>query len=107
FLESMADKATGTVAPNPEDELVKATLLTHGGRVVHPAFAGAEAAGKPIVPGQNKGDDPATGEPAPAAKARSARSRKVVPGQNKGDDPATGPAAAGKKAPVRKAKGGA
>lgn len=41
FLETMIDKDTGTLAIDPEDELVKATMLTHGGKVVHPNFGGA------------------------------------------------------------------
>ena len=41
FLETMISKETKTFSINPEDELVKATLLTHGGQVVHPAFAAA------------------------------------------------------------------
>ncbi|MDM9625740.1 Re/Si-specific NAD(P)(+) transhydrogenase subunit alpha [Rhizobium sp. S152] len=45
FLETMTDKATGTVAPNLEDELIRATMLTHGGAVVHPAFGGAKKEG--------------------------------------------------------------
>lgn len=45
FLETMTDKATGTVAPNLEDELIKATMLTHGGAIVHPAFGGAKKEG--------------------------------------------------------------
>jgi H+-translocating NAD(P) transhydrogenase subunit alpha len=40
FLETMVDKTSGTVAVNRDDELVSATLLTHEGHVVHPAFAG-------------------------------------------------------------------
>ncbi|SFI99060.1 Re/Si-specific NAD(P)(+) transhydrogenase subunit alpha [Aerobium aerolatum] len=40
FLETMVDKETKTVSLNLEDELVAATLLTHGGKVVHPNFAG-------------------------------------------------------------------
>ena len=39
FVETMVDKTTKTFAINREDELVKATMLTDGGRVVHPAFA--------------------------------------------------------------------
>ncbi len=42
FLETMVDKTKGEVTVNPSDELVKATLLTHGGAVVHPAFAPKE-----------------------------------------------------------------
>ena len=41
FLETMVNKETATVSVNPEDELVKATLLSHGGDVVHPAFGAA------------------------------------------------------------------
>jgi NAD(P) transhydrogenase subunit alpha len=37
FLEPMLGK--GTLAVDWDDEIVKATLLTRGGRVVHPAFA--------------------------------------------------------------------
>jgi NAD(P) transhydrogenase subunit alpha len=40
FLETMVDKEAKTLAVNWDDELVKATLLTRGGAVVHPAFAG-------------------------------------------------------------------
>src|SRR5688572_25256796 len=39
FVETMVDKSTKTFAINREDELVKATMLTDAGRVVHPAFA--------------------------------------------------------------------
>jgi NAD(P) transhydrogenase subunit alpha len=38
FLETLISKDTKDVALNPEDELVKATMLTHGGQVVHPNF---------------------------------------------------------------------
>lgn len=44
FLETMVDKDTKSVAVNPEDELVKATMLTHGGEVVHPNFGGGAVA---------------------------------------------------------------
>jgi H+-translocating NAD(P) transhydrogenase subunit alpha len=48
FLETMVDKETKALAIDPEDELVKATMLTHEGKVVHPAFAdtATEAAGQ-------------------------------------------------------------
>jgi NAD(P) transhydrogenase subunit alpha len=39
FLESMTDKKLKKLAINFNDELVKATLLIHGGRVVHPVFS--------------------------------------------------------------------
>jgi NAD(P) transhydrogenase subunit alpha len=44
FLESMVDKDAKAVVVKPEDELVKATMLTHGGKIVHPNFAAAETA---------------------------------------------------------------
>ncbi|QRM56710.1 Re/Si-specific NAD(P)(+) transhydrogenase subunit alpha [Sinorhizobium sp. BG8] len=43
FLETMIDKETKALALNLEDELVKATMLTHAGAVVHPNFAAAAA----------------------------------------------------------------
>ena len=44
FLETMVDKETKAVVVKPEDELVKATLLTHEGKVVHANFAAAAPA---------------------------------------------------------------
>ena len=44
FLETMVDKATKSLSINREDELVKATMLTDGGKVVHPNFTPASAA---------------------------------------------------------------
>lgn len=38
FLETMIDKESKSVVVNEEDELIKATLLTKGGAVVHPNF---------------------------------------------------------------------
>ena len=43
FLETMIDKEAKTLKPDWEDELVKATILTRDGKVVHPAFAPEEA----------------------------------------------------------------
>ena len=54
FLETMVDKATKTLAINRDDELVKATMLTDGGKVVHPNFANAR---------QRRSDRPSTIEP--------------------------------------------
>ncbi|QND67212.1 Re/Si-specific NAD(P)(+) transhydrogenase subunit alpha [Mesorhizobium loti] len=42
FLETLVDKTTKTLAINRDDDLVKATMLTDGGKVVHPAFAKAD-----------------------------------------------------------------
>lgn len=43
FVETMIDKGKKALAPNWDDELIKATNLTRGGKVVHPAFAGEGA----------------------------------------------------------------
>ncbi|TCK16559.1 NAD(P) transhydrogenase subunit alpha, partial [Ancylobacter aquaticus] len=53
FVETLVDKATKTLAVKWDDELVKATLLTKDGAVVHPGFRPAETA-------------PASDAPAPA-----------------------------------------
>ncbi|TPK80793.1 MULTISPECIES: Re/Si-specific NAD(P)(+) transhydrogenase subunit alpha [unclassified Mesorhizobium] len=42
FVETLVDKTTKTLAINRDDDLVKATMLTDGGKVVHPAFAKAD-----------------------------------------------------------------
>jgi NAD(P) transhydrogenase subunit alpha len=44
FLETMVSKEMKALALNVEDELVKATMLTHGGAIVHPNFVPAPAA---------------------------------------------------------------
>ncbi|MFO1185328.1 MAG: Re/Si-specific NAD(P)(+) transhydrogenase subunit alpha [Bauldia sp.] len=44
FVETLVDRAGKRLAINREDELVKATLLSIDGKVVHPAFAGKGAA---------------------------------------------------------------
>jgi NAD(P) transhydrogenase subunit alpha len=48
FLETMVSKETKELALNLDDELVKATMLTHGGQVVHPNFGG----GMPAAAGE-------------------------------------------------------
>ncbi len=40
FLETMIDKESKSIVVNEEDELIKATLLTKGGAVIHPNFQG-------------------------------------------------------------------
>jgi NAD(P) transhydrogenase subunit alpha len=42
FLETLISKDTKALSINPDDELVKATMLTHGGQVVHPNFVKKE-----------------------------------------------------------------
>jgi NAD(P) transhydrogenase subunit alpha len=63
FLETMVDKGAKALAINRGDELVKATMLTDGGGVVHPSFEHLK---------------PATAEPEPAAATQT-------PPQSEGD----------------------
>src|SRR5690606_28174053 len=67
FLETMIDKETKTFTIDPEDELVKATLLTHGGAVVHPNFAGKSSA--PKAASKPAAKKPATRKAAPKKSA--------------------------------------
>ncbi|MDK4738072.1 Re/Si-specific NAD(P)(+) transhydrogenase subunit alpha [Rhizobium sp. LEGMi198b] len=50
FLETMVDKNSKSLGLNRADELIKATMLTDGGEVVHPNFV------DPDQPTVNKGD---------------------------------------------------
>ncbi|MBB3951558.1 Re/Si-specific NAD(P)(+) transhydrogenase subunit alpha [Aureimonas jatrophae] len=59
FVETLVDKETKTLRLDPTDELQRATMLTHEGRVVHPNFA-------PPAP------DAPTGDPNPAESATPA-----------------------------------
>jgi len=47
FVETLIDKGSKSLGVKWEDELVKATLLTRDGAIVHPAFAGAATAAAP------------------------------------------------------------
>jgi len=94
FLETLVDKGTKQLAINPEDELVKATMLTTGGKVVHPGFAGKEPAAA-----------------APATKAKAVKSAAAKPAAKPaGQDKVPSPRAAAKAdAPLKPgapAKGG-
>jgi H+-translocating NAD(P) transhydrogenase subunit alpha len=84
FLETLVDKTTNTLAINRDDELVKATMLTDGGQVVHPAFAG-----KPAVM-------IASAEPAKPAAAKKPTAAKKSPAPRKHAAP---------KSPANKSKG--
>ncbi len=44
FLEILVDKNAKALAINWDDEIIKATVLTHDGAVVHPSFAPKSAA---------------------------------------------------------------
>jgi len=43
FLTPLVDKDSGSLAIDWDDDIVKGTALTRDGRIVHPAFGGAEA----------------------------------------------------------------
>ncbi|MEM9999585.1 MAG: Re/Si-specific NAD(P)(+) transhydrogenase subunit alpha [Pseudomonadota bacterium] len=45
FLDTMIDKESGALSIDLEEELVKATLLTHDGAVIHPNFAAQKSEG--------------------------------------------------------------
>ncbi len=86
FLESMVDKETKTLAPKMDDDLVKATMLTHDGKVVHPAFAAATSGPSPST---ELGLDappagPAAGKPAArTAKPKAAAKTSAKPAKSK------------------------
>jgi NAD(P) transhydrogenase subunit alpha len=84
FLETLVDKTTNTLAINRDDELAKATMLTDGGQVVHPAFAGKPAvmiaSAEPAEPAAAK--NPAL--PKKAAASRKAAAPKSPANKSKG-----------------------
>jgi len=80
FLETLIDKDTKQVAINLDDELVKATVLTHQGAIVHPTFADAKAA--PVA-----ADNKAEAAPKPAVK--KAPVKKAAPKKTAAAKPAT------------------
>ncbi len=85
FLETLIDKDQKKLAINRDDELVKATMLTDAGKVVHPSFL--KEAPKPVMIAEAK---PAKATPAaksaaakkPAAKKPAAK--KPVAPKSKG-----------------------
>ncbi|CAN7457014.1 Re/Si-specific NAD(P)(+) transhydrogenase subunit alpha [Neorhizobium sp. LjRoot104] len=80
FIETMVDKGTKEFAVNPDDELVKATMLTNGGQVVHPNFAATAATlvgGAPVTTPVATADPVATPAEEPAG-SKPARARKKL-----------------------------
>lgn len=67
FFETLVDKDSKSVKINFDDELVKATVLTHGGKVVHPNFASAASAAAPALAAKTATKKAAPAK-APAAK---------------------------------------
>lgn len=115
FFETLVDKQAKALAINWDDELVKATLLTRDGAVVHPNFAGAAPAAK--APAVKKAAAPKAKAEAPvktgaASKAAAKPAVAKAPAKAKAEAPAkTGaagapadaaPKPAAKKAPAKK-----
>jgi len=75
FVETMVDKNTKAFAINREDELVKATMLTDGGRIVHPNFANVEltAAPRPTVAAGGASTEAAPKKPAKKSAKKAAK----------------------------------
>ena len=101
FLETMVDKATKTLAIKRDDELVKATMLTDGGKVVHANFAAAAALAEAA---------PAAAPAKPAAKPASAAKASINAAKPAKQDKVPSARARAKAAPPLKsgpaAKGG-
>ncbi|WP_434724937.1 Re/Si-specific NAD(P)(+) transhydrogenase subunit alpha [Mesorhizobium sp. RIZ17] len=81
FLETMVDKTTKQLSIKRDDELVKATMLTDAGKVVHPNFA--KAAEEPrvepaAIPAKTIVADASDKKPAPKRKA-AAKSPSTKP----------------------------
>lgn len=94
FLDTMIDKEKGKLAVDWDDELVKATLLTRGGKIVHEAFKPATAPKKRVVAKPKPASKKAAGTPAKKAPAKPAKSASQpadtpaakTPASSKGDD---------------------
>jgi NAD(P) transhydrogenase subunit alpha len=89
FLDTMFDKKTKAFAVNWDDELVKATVLTKDGAIVHPNIKAPEAS----APAKAAAPAKAGAESTAAAPAKKPAAKKVA---------ATKPAAAKKAAPAKK-----
>lgn len=62
FLETMVDKETRELAPDYDDELVAATLLSKGGKIVHPSLGGDVDSGDHSEAGTELASEKATAE---------------------------------------------
>jgi NAD(P) transhydrogenase subunit alpha len=79
FLETMVDKGSKEFAVKLDDELVKATMLTHDGAVVHPNFAAAAEALAVPVPATEPVATDAEAKPVKAARSRK-KAAETEPG---------------------------
>ena len=112
FLETMVDKATKTLAIKRDDELVKATMLTDGGKVVHANFAAAAALAEaaPAAAPAKPAAKPASAAKASINAAKPAKQDKVpsARARAKAEPPLkSGPAAKGGKSAKTKSGGDA
>lgn len=71
FLEVLVDKDSKNFAIDPADELVKATLLTHEGKIVHPAFENVAVEITAKI--EKAGTEKTVSAKAPAVKAVAAK----------------------------------
>ena len=95
FLETMVDKEKKELAVDMEDELVKATMLTHDGKVVHPNFVDTV---KPVAKAAAPKKAPAR---KPAAKAAAGAATKKTAAQKTAAKPAGASSAADKPAAAK------
>lgn len=97
FLETLVDKKEKVLAVNWDDELVKATVLTRDGAIVHPNIK-VDAAPVAAAPAAAKAAEPKKAaapkaEAAPAAPAKAAAVAKPVGGKVKKAAPIVAPVA--------------
>ena len=105
FFETLVDKDSKSVKINFDDELVKATVLTHGGKVVHPNFASTASAAAPALAAKTATKKAAPAK-APAAKDAPVKveASKAAPKKSPTPKPAK---AAAPKAASKKTEGDA
>mgnify|MGYP001047755201 CR=1 FL=1 len=106
FLETMVDKEKKELSIDFEDELVKATLLTRDGKVVHPNFARAAASAEVLATDSDivkaaKGTEPGLEVPPGKAPARRGTRRKSA-----GEDTGAAPKRTRKSTAGKKTSGG-
>jgi NAD(P) transhydrogenase subunit alpha len=78
FIETLFDKKTKAFAVNWDDELVKATVLTRDGAVVHPNLIKAIEAATPAAAAKAKPAPKAVATPVKVAPAAAAKKPTVV-----------------------------
>ncbi|WMT86340.1 Re/Si-specific NAD(P)(+) transhydrogenase subunit alpha [Pelagibacterium sp. 26DY04] len=100
FLDTMVDKEAKSLKVNWDDELVKATLLTRDGAVVHPNFATAAEAAPAVAAPADKAEAKAPAKTGTARKTAAKSTTAAAPRTATAKVPAkkgtTGKAAAAK-----------